>query len=110
MFESNLPRKNPFADLANLLEQGIPHGCRARAILFQQKTIQAQTNKYPAIGQKKINGAASRLMIFFMALLSSEIEGRNPNDVNRWAKFHLLEFADCDSTVICCSITKRLLV
>ena len=63
---------------------GVPHGCRARAILFQTSTLQSSTAKYPAIGQKKLNGASSRMMIFFFAAgIAREIHRQHPSDCHR---------------------------
>ena len=38
---------------------------------------------YPAIGQKKLNGAASRLMVYFAAEMSEEIYQNAASDINR---------------------------
>ena len=62
---------------------GIPHSCRARAILFQTSTLQSSTAKYPAIGQKKLNGASSRMMILFAAGIAREIHRQHPSDCHR---------------------------
>ena len=70
---------------------GIPNGCRARPILFLKNSLQPKTNAYPAIGQKKLNGAASRMMVNFFAELSHEIQRLHPSDVHRCFKI------GCDS-------------
>ena len=67
-----------------LLISGIPNGCRAKAILFQTSSIQPKGTKYPAIGQKKLNGAASRMMINFCLLISKEIYEDFPSVANRF--------------------------
>lgn len=61
---------------------GIPHGSRARQILFLYKTLVPDPGKYPAIGQKKLSGAASRLMIYFAETLSEQIAAEWPSDVH----------------------------
>lgn len=35
------------------------------------------------MGQKKLNGAASRVMVQFAAMLASEIHAEHPSDVHR---------------------------
>jgi hypothetical protein len=62
---------------------GIPHGSRARPILFQTQSLQKKATAYPSIGQKKLSGAAARMMIFFGAVASSEIYQSHPSDSNR---------------------------
>lgn len=62
---------------------GIPNGSRARAILFLGSTLQKQNTAYPAIGQKKLNGAASRMMIHFGAVVAHEIQAEHPSEVHR---------------------------
>ena len=69
---------------------GIPNGCRARPILFQSSTLQSSTTKYPVIGQKKLNGASSRLMIIFGASLATEIYQEHPTDCHRPGRSSLL--------------------
>ena len=73
----SLPSKTGFT-------QGIPNGCRARPLLFQVSTLQKTGSAYPSIGQKKLNGAASRMMITFATEISAEIFDDHPTDVNRW--------------------------
>ena len=63
---------------------GIPNGCRARSILFLRCSIQPKTKAYPAIGQRKLNGASSRLMMNFFAEISVEIQQSHPSDVHKW--------------------------
>lgn len=63
--------------------KGIPNGSRARAVLFQTKSLQKSTAAYPMIGQKKLNGASSRMMIHWMQELSYEIFCDHPTDTNR---------------------------
>ena len=36
------------------------------------KTLQAKTTAYPSIGQKKLNGAASRMMLGFAVQLADQ--------------------------------------
>lgn len=62
---------------------GIPNGSRARSILFLGSTLQKQNSAYPAIGQKKLNGAASRMMVHFGAVVSHEIEAEHPSAIHR---------------------------
>ena len=66
---------------------GIPHACRARALLFSTQTLQKSSTSYPSIGQKKLNGAASRMMLPFVAYLSDEIFDRFPSETNRLGSF-----------------------
>ena len=54
------------------LGPGIPHNSRAREVLFVTKTLQAKTTAYPSIGQKKLNGAASRMMLGFAVQLADQ--------------------------------------
>jgi len=73
---------------------GIPHGSRARSTFFQKDTLQKKASAYPSVGQKKLNGAASRLLVQFAVILSGEIYEDRPSDVNRPSSFfqkkHLL--------------------
>ena len=63
---------------------GIPHGSRAKAEMFSGDGMKGQkANSYPSIGQKKLNGAAARLMIHFMGMLASEHLSKDPSDLNR---------------------------
>lgn len=62
---------------------GIPHGSRAKAEMFSKEGLAKKANAYPAIGQKKLSGAASRLMLHFGVVLASELLEKNPTDVNR---------------------------
>ena len=63
--------------------QGIPNGSRARPVLFQKDTLQKSTAAYPSIGQKKLNGAASRMMINFAMVIAAEIHAQHPTETNR---------------------------
>ena len=63
--------------------QGIPNGCRAKAALFVSSTLQNSSKSYPAIGQKKLNGAASRMMLHFAAEFSREVLQKEPSDLHR---------------------------
>ena len=63
---------------------GIPHSSRARSVLFSQGALQPKTTAYPSIGQKKLNGAASRIMVFFAVWLSTLIARDHPCDFHRW--------------------------
>ena len=67
---------------------GIPNGSRARPVLFQTKTLQKSTTAYPSIGQKKLNGASSRLMVHFAASIAADIAGSHENETYRrhWPK------------------------
>ena len=73
---------------------GIPHGSRARSTFFQKDTLQKTASAYPSVGQKKLNGAANRLLVQFAVILSGEIYEDRPSDVNRPSSFfqkkHLL--------------------
>ncbi len=71
------------------MESGIHPSSRARAILFLTSTLQKKATAYPAIGQKKLNGAASRMMIHFGKVMSDEIQKSHPSDVHRQVKFRL---------------------
>jgi hypothetical protein len=62
---------------------GIPHHSRAREILFVTKTLQSKATAYPAIGQKKLNGAASRMMLGFAVILSKKVVRERGLDVDR---------------------------
>ena len=62
---------------------GIPNSSRARALLFLSKTLQPKQSAYPSIGQKKLNGASSRMMIYFAMELANRINRDHPSDVNR---------------------------
>jgi hypothetical protein len=55
------------------LSPGIPHNSRARELLFVAKTLQAKASAYPSIGQKKLNGAASRMMLGFAVQLAEQV-------------------------------------
>lgn len=68
---------------------GIPHGSRARSTFFQKDTLQKKASAYPSVGQKKLNGAASRLLVQFAVILSGEIYEDHPSDVNRPVPFFL---------------------
>ena len=61
---------------------GIPNSSRARALLFLSKTLQPKQSAYPSIGQKKLNGASSRMMIYFAMELANRINRDHPSDVN----------------------------
>ena len=71
------------SECMNASNLGIPNGCRARAILFLRNSLQPKNNAYPAVGQKKLNGASSRLMINFFAEISVEIHQSHPCDVHK---------------------------
>ena len=62
---------------------GIPHGCRARAQLFSMQTLGTKNSSYPAIGQKRLSGAASRMMVYFAIIMASEIAEQHPSDIHR---------------------------
>lgn len=64
---------------------GIPHHSRAREILFVfvTKTLQSKATAYPAIGQKKLNWAASRMMLGFAVVLSKKVVRERGLDVDR---------------------------
>ena len=66
-----------------MLFQGIPHGSRARAALFEKDSIQKKRTAYPQIGQKKLNAAGSRMMLNFMTMYSRNIADQHPCDENR---------------------------
>ena len=63
--------------------RGISHGSRAKAEMFTKEGLAAKPNAYPAIGQKKLSGASSRLMLHFARTLAAELLAQNPTDVNR---------------------------
>lgn len=83
-----------------LIIAGIPHGCRARSLLFQTASIQKKGSAYPSIGQKKLSGAAARMMIYFCVVESSKIAANHPSEENTsgvgnrlpWIKFLRLDF------------------
>lgn len=52
-------------------------------MLFQTSSLQKNTLQYPSIGQKKLNAASSRMMVYFMMTLSNEIFETHPQDVHR---------------------------
>lgn len=64
-------------------KSGIPNGSRARAVLFASSTLVKSSTAYPSIGQKKLNGAASRMLIYFGVCIAAEISHAHPTDVNR---------------------------
>lgn len=53
--------------------QGIPNGCRARALLFTSQTLIKKKSAYPHVGQKRLNGASSRMMLYFVLAASKQI-------------------------------------
>lgn len=61
---------------------GIPHGSRAKLELFSKEGL-TKPNAYPSIGQKKLSGAAARLMLNFALLMAYEIQRDFPTDVHR---------------------------
>lgn len=69
--------------VAKSIIQGIPHGSRARPILFSSQSLQKKSTAYPSIGQKRLNGAASRMMIHFASELATEIQNNHPCEANR---------------------------
>lgn len=69
--------------LAHKRVLGVPHGCRARGALFTTMTLQAKTTKYPSVGQHKVSGAASAMMVHFAAFMSGKIQLEHPADVHR---------------------------
>lgn len=62
---------------------GIPRSCRARAPLFQTSSLQKSNLQYPSIGQKKLNGASSRMMVYFAMTVSADIFNAHPTNINR---------------------------
>ena len=62
---------------------GIPHHSRAREILFVTKTLQSKATAYPEIKKKKLNGAASRMMLGFAVILSKKVVRERGLDVDR---------------------------
>ena len=50
---------------------------------WQTQSLQKKATAYPSIGQKKLSGAAARMMIFFGAVVPSEIYESHPSDSNR---------------------------
>ncbi len=77
--------------LSKKQQWGIPNGCRARPILFQTATLQKNTTAYPVIGQKKLNGAASRMMIHWASAISRSIRESHPSETNRCDEY----FVEC---------------
>lgn len=67
-----------------MADSGIPNGSRARPVLFQGKSLQKSTTAYPNIGQKKLNGASSRMMVFFAAMISEEIAESHEKETYRF--------------------------
>lgn len=63
--------------------QGVPNGCRAKAALFVSSTLQNSSKSYPSIGQKKLNGAASRMTLHFAVEFSYEVLQKEPSDLHR---------------------------
>ena len=51
--------------------------------MFLQKNIQPKLSCYPAIGQKKLNGASARMMVYFWSLVASEVSVRWPCELYR---------------------------
>lgn len=62
---------------------GIPHGSRARPILFCSQSLQKKASAYPNIGQKRLNGAASRMMVHWAYIIASQIHQDHPSDIHR---------------------------
>ena len=50
--------------------------------MFAMKVLQSP-GKYPSIGHKKLSGAASRIMIYYMKHLALEIHEQDPTPLNR---------------------------
>lgn len=66
--------------------------------MFLSKTLQPKLTAYPAIGQKKLSGAASRMLTYFMAELALEIYYETGLDLHRQAKVfacHVHVEVDC---------------
>ena len=82
---------------------GLHPSTRARSILFLTSTLQKKATAYPSIGQKKLNGAASRMMIHFGRVMSEEIAQNHPSDVHRhlW-NLKLKMFRVCPHDYWCC--------
>lgn len=78
-----------------MLFQGIPHGSRARAALFEKDSIQKKRTAYPQIGQKKLNAAGSRMMLNFMTIYSKKIADEHPCDENRLVFFFKTKNLKC---------------
>ena len=51
--------------------------------MFCTQTLQKKTTAYPSVGQKKLNGASSRMMIYFAATISAGIQREHPCDLHR---------------------------
>ena len=75
--------KGSFLNCQLTMGWGLHPSTRARQILFLTSTLQKKATAYPSIGQKKLNGAASRMMIHFGRVMSEEIAENHPSDVHR---------------------------
>jgi len=62
---------------------GIPNGSRARPLLFSTSTLQKSGGQYPSIGQKKLSGAASRMLIQWATVISDVIFRDHPSNTHR---------------------------
>lgn len=65
------------------------HGSRARSVLFMQASLQKKQSQYPTVGQKKLGGAAARMLIYFCAEIAHELHCKEASDRNRpiWQYF-----------------------
>lgn len=88
-------KRHCFFHLNLMPNQGVPNGSRARSILFLRNSLQPKTTAYPSIGQKKLNGASSRLMVYFCAELSAEIQRSHPSDLHRFLDLQCLFMIKC---------------
>ena len=61
---------------------GVPQSMRARSILFLSKTLVSPGN-YPSIGQKKLSGAAARVIIYFLKGIADIVCRLEPTDIHR---------------------------
>lgn len=63
--------------------------------MFLRKNIQDKVSVYPSIGQKKLNAASVRLMVYFWTLLASDIAKRWPCDLYRLTRLHCIPERAC---------------
>ena len=61
----------------------MPHGWSSTANLISAENIATQDDCVPSYRTKKINGAASRLMVYVAAEMSEEIYQNAASDINR---------------------------
>ena len=61
----------------------VTSGCFKLKILFCSQSLQKKASAYPNIGQKRLNGAASRMMVHWAYIIASQIHNDHPSDIHR---------------------------